>query len=274
MPTLVSRIDNDKHGTHLLPRVVFAVFVSSLACCGSPPPNFLRISDAPLRRQALSIAFGGLYPSALQLPVDSVTEVLPARRCIAYYQGGGCALNVRLPASWSELPSSMSLRGDLKTVRFALPTRKTATVADNAPPKAVVEIRYASVGPPPPRLRGARGEARLRQVEDWLGSWEAQFPAANRTRHAQSSGKFSVGAGEAVKLVLAGSWAQEGAPPEELVPACALLAAVLPAKLAEEGERQYAFFVSALGSEQDVLPAEVYFSAFIRSAQTDDKFFF
>lgn len=206
---------------------------------------------------------------------------LPPRSCLLHYEdNGGCALNARVPEGWSRLEPSYSLRFQLRALRFRLPSTGLSD-------PAILEIGYAPVGPPPPRIRGWRGTASPQMVEAQLQAWAREFLPDGRVLPAQRSGAFDVDAGSAVSVALAGTWAGRAADAghrelhaastrgeRQRRPDYALLGAIVPARPAEEGQQQYAFFLRAVGPAEVLAAAAEPFAAFVRSARTDDAFLF
>lgn len=230
----------------------------------------------------------GLSPRPLSEAQDAPelrAALLPARRCLLRYEGSsGCALNVRVPDGWQRLESSYGLRFQLRALRFLLPPPREAAGS------AVLEIRYAPMGLPPPRIRGWRGVASSQMVEAQLQDWEEEFPPLKRTSPARRSGAFDLEAATAVSLAVGGLWTGRRSAAADQVadaadtaeerasrparPDYALLGAIVPSRPASEGERQYAFVLRAVGPAETLSAAAGPFAAFVRSARTDDTFAF
>lgn len=208
---------------------------------------------------------------------SSASQTLPSRRCLVFYDdGGGCALNVRVPQGWRELDPRYGLRFQLRALRFALPSpagQDIDRLSGSAEGGTVLEIVHTAIGPPPPRLRGACGSASPQAVEAQLRAWEAEFPPSGRTAPPRRTGVFSVEEGTAVSVAMEGEWSGLGTT-ADIMPGYALLAAVLPARPAGEGEQQYAFLIRAVGRLDTMAAARDAFAAFVRSAHTDGSYIY
>jgi len=105
-------------------------------------------------------------------------------------------------------------------------------------------------------------------VEAQLRIWEDQFPPALQTVPAKRSGTFNTEAGTSVSLSVYGTWTGRGSE-RASVPGYGLIAAVVPACVAGEGEQQYAFAMRAVGPAATIALGADPFAAFVRSSQTD-----
>ncbi|CAE8593168.1 unnamed protein product, partial [Polarella glacialis] len=196
------------------------------------------------------------------------TGTLTPRKCLCFYEdGNGCALNARIPETWRELEASFGLRNNLRSLHFELPGVGGAS-------SSTVDITYVPVGPPPPKLRGASGSARPEILQAQLRDWEAEFPPERRTSLPRRSGEFDAAAGTAVSLSVSGTWVGPEESPRAPQPDSAMLAAVIPARPAGEGERQFAFLVRTVGPAGAVAANADAFASFVRSAQTDSTYLF
>merc|ERR1719189_1327687 len=101
---------------------------------------------------------------------------------LRYEDGGGCALNARLPEGWGPPEPRFGLRFQLRslTIPLGVPGGSAVKVPDGHEAPAL-EIRRVAVGPPPPKIRGWRGSASESAIEAQLQAWEEEFPPSSRT---------------------------------------------------------------------------------------------
>lgn len=188
--------------------------------------------------------------AALAAPPPAEADIgLAQRECAAMsrgsrlYKKGDCSLSLMKPMQWLETPRSSSMR----LAQYTMDQRgESEVMIFNLPLGAGVEAQ--------------------------LGRWEAEFPEQDRLRPPRRSGSFDARRGSAVMLEVAGRWdgggpagTDKSGQPQPLD--YAMRGAIVPGELADEaaGEKQWAFFVKAVGPHKIIESNAAAFDAFVQS---------
>jgi len=209
----------------------------------------LRSSGLQRRQTLASFAGSVLGASSVTQPVfaaASILDDLKERECLVSYEVGGCAISVRVPKVWAKTPPTSSMR----IAQYLL----DPGVFDDAQ----LYIFYLPLG---------------EGIDAQLARWEKEFPKEGRFEPATRTGEFDVAKGTGITLSVAGKWDGGGPsgkkdPDRPLEDKVGLRAAIVPAAPAGKGERQYAFFVKAVGPRGVIYRQNAAFDAFVQSIQS------